>query len=428
VDADPYEIGLAIVGVAALFAAWIPGVLGPRALSLPVVLLAFGAVLFALPLPLPDPDPRPHVEMVERVTELAVVVSLMGAGLKIDRPFRWRTWSSTWRLLAITMPLTIALTAVAGATVGGMAAVSALLLGSVLAPTDPVLASDVQVGEPTVDRPADPRAEDEVRFALTSEGGLNDALAFPFVYAALAVNESGWNPSGWLGGWLAWDVVGRIALGLVGGWAVGRLLAWVAFRPHGSVRALAESRQGFVAIAATLCAYGATELVGGYGFLAVFVAAVTLRSSERDHAFHRELHRFAEQTETLFIVALLLFFGGAAVSGVFDGLTWGGVAVAVLVVFVIRPASGALGLAGSGLRSSERWAIAFFGIRGFGSVYYLAYATSASLEPGARPFPDGGALWAVVAFTLVISIATHGITATPAMQLVDLDARRRSRR
>lgn len=410
---DVYEVALTVGGLAALLAAWIPAYTARRPLSLPIVLVVAGFLFFLLPFGLPAPDPSERLDITERATELIVIVALMGAGLKIDRPFNWRTWGPTWRMLAIAMPISIALTAFLGATVGGLAATSALLLGAVLAPTDPVLASDVQVGEPSLGERADSETEDDVRFTLTSEGGLNDALAFPFVYAAIAITENGWSPSGWAVEWIAWDLVGRILIALVVGLVVGRVLGVVAFRPPGRLSALAETPQGFVAIAATLLAYGATELLQGYGFLAVFVAAVVLRGTERTHEFHADLHGFTEQIENLLVVGLLFLFGGALAAGIFDGLTWQGAAVAVLAVFVVRPVSGLVALARSNLTPAERVTISFFGIRGFGSVYYLAYALSAAAFVGAEQ------LWAIVALTMVISIAVHGVSATPAMALVD---------
>jgi NhaP-type Na+/H+ or K+/H+ antiporter len=418
---DTYEVALTVGGLAALMAAWVPAYTSRRPLSLPIVLVAVGALFFLLPLGLPAPDPSGHLELTERATELVVIVALMGAGLKLDRPFNWRTWGSTWRMLGIAMPVTIALVALLGATVGGLAATSALLLGAVLAPTDPVLASDVQVGEPTLGERANPEAEDDVRFTLTSEGGLNDALAFPFVYASIAIAEQEWSLSGWAATWIAWDLVGRILIALAVGWGVGRLLGIVAFRPPGRLSALAEHPQGFVAIAATLLAYGATELLQGYGFLAVFVAAVVLRGTERAHEFHADLHRFAEQMENLLVVGLLFLFGGALVSGIFDALRWQGAVVAVLVVFVVRPFAGLVALLRSKLAPTERVAVSFFGVRGFGSVYYLAYGLSAAAFVGADE------LWAIVALTMLISIAVHGVSATPAMAMVDR-AYRRTRR
>jgi NhaP-type Na+/H+ or K+/H+ antiporter len=121
------------------------------------------------------------------------------------------------------------------------------------------------------------------------------------------------------------------------------------------------------------------------------------------------------------VVGFLLLFGGALVSGLLHALTWRGALVSVLVVFVVRPLSGFLALLGSGLSPEERTAISFFGIRGFGSVYYLAYGLTAATFAGA------GELWAIVALTMVTSIAVHGISATPAMALVDRAYRRQRR-
>lgn len=418
---DLYDTALAVGGLAALVAAWVPAYTTRRPLSLPIVLVAIGALFFLVPVGFPPPDPRAHLNLTERATELVVIVALMGAGLKIDRPFSWGSWSLTWRMIGIAMPLTIGLTALLGFSVAGLAGASALLLGAVIAPTDPVLASDVQVGEPSLGEDANPDAENDVRFTLTSEGGLNDALAFPFVYAAIAMADHGADPSGWALRWFAWDLVGRTAIALVVGWIVGRLLGIVAFRPPGRLSALAETPQGFVAIAGTLLAYGATELVHGYGFLAVFVAAVVLRGTERNHEFHADLHAFAEQIENLLVVALLFLLGGALVSGLLSALTWSGAAVSLGLVFVVRPLSGLLALIGSSLAASERAVVAFFGIRGFGSAYYLAYAL------GASRFSGSNEIWAITALTIVVSVAIHGVGATHAMALVDRASRRTNR-
>lgn len=238
---DPYEVALTIIGAAALLAAWAPAFTDRRPLSVPMVLVGLGALIFLLPLGLPSPDPRSWLEGVERLTEFVVIVSLMGAGLRIDRPFSWSSWSTTWRMVALAMPITIALIALTGSVIAGLAPAAAVLLGAVLAPTDPVLASDVQVGEPTLDQEATPDTEEDVRFTLTSEGGLNDALAFPFVYLALVL-VAPWDPSDLLT-WFAWDLVGRIAIGAAVGVAVGLLLGRIAFRPPGPLKALGETRK-----------------------------------------------------------------------------------------------------------------------------------------------------------------------------------------
>ncbi|KAB1144387.1 sodium:proton antiporter, partial [Micromonospora sp. AMSO12t] len=199
---EPVDVAFAVVGLGALLAGILPRVLERRPLSMPIAFLGLGMLVFLLPIGLPDPDPLAHPEIATHLTEIGVLVALMGAGLKIDRPLSWARWSSTWRLLAIAMPLCIVAVAVLGWWWAGLVPAAALLLGAALAPTDPVLAADVQVGEPTDVEDS----EDEVRFALTSEAGLNDGLAFPFVYAAIAIATTSLAPGDWLGHWLGVDV------------------------------------------------------------------------------------------------------------------------------------------------------------------------------------------------------------------------------
>ncbi len=164
----------AAAGVAALLAALLPRLLSGAPTSMPMVFLGAGILGFALMDDLPAPDPIAHQAVAEHITELTVIVSLMGAGLALDRPFGRRRWSTTWRLLGLTMPMTVIAVAVLGSWFLGLGAAAAILLAAALAPTDPVLANEVQVGEPTEEE----GKEDETRFGLTSEAGLNDGLAF----------------------------------------------------------------------------------------------------------------------------------------------------------------------------------------------------------------------------------------------------------
>ena len=414
---DTYELALALAGAAALIAAWLPQVLKGRPLSVPIVLVGLGVAVFLLPFDLPRLDPIESRDLVERLTELGVIVALMAAGLKLDRPIGWRSWITTWRLLIIAMPLTILAVAGVGWALVGLAPASAVLLGAALAPTDPVLASDVQVGEPSIegDVPDGEEApeEDEVRFALTSEAGLNDALAFPFTYIAIHMVEKGSSPSGWLVRWLTVDVAFRLAVGVVVGIVLGKLLGKILFHPAAGREGLAAAAEGFMVLGATLLAYGLTEILHGYGFLAVFVTAVVLRRSECRHEYHRVLHGFSNQVEQVFTVVLLLLFGGALAGGILGALTWTGAALAALTVLVVRPLAGVLALARGHDDKRERLAISFFGIRGIGSLYYLSYALSKAEFEGDRQ------LWAIAAAVILLSIALHGITSTPAMSLLD---------
>ncbi|UXI82730.1 cation:proton antiporter, partial [Streptomyces vinaceusdrappus] len=168
------------LGAGALLAAVLPRVVAGRPLSLPLVFLGGGIGVYLLPLPLPVIDPVDDRLMAEHITEICVIIALMGAGLALNRPVGWRRWAATWRLLGVTMPLTVVLTALTAWWLLDWPPAAALLLAAVLAPTDPVLASEVRVGEPSEDE----HDEDDVRFSLTSEAGLNDGLAFPLTYAA----------------------------------------------------------------------------------------------------------------------------------------------------------------------------------------------------------------------------------------------------
>ncbi len=412
------DLAFAVVGVGALLAALLPRVLeGRRPVSLPIVFLLLGAALGLAP-GLPRLDPLGESAFVEHLTEVTVIIALMGAGLGLDRPPGWRRWSTTWRLLGITMPLTIAAVALLSGSLLGLAPAAALLLGAALAPTDPVLAGEVQVGEPATEEVEDlEHAEDEVRFGLTSEAGLNDALAFPFVYAAIAMADHGTDRGGWIGGWLAFEVAYKVGVGLLGGLAVGWLLARLFFSSRRQVLRLSEHSEGFVALAATFLAYGLTEVVQGYGFLAVFVAAVTIRGSERFHGYHVVLHDFIEQIERLLTVLVLLLLGAAAVGGLLAPVGWREVALAALVLLVVRPLAGLLGLLGGCGTRPERAAMAFFGVRGIGSVYYVAYGL------GAAQFAGGDRVFAVVALVIIASVLLHGTTAGPVMAVLDRRAR-----
>ncbi|WP_051852302.1 cation:proton antiporter [Streptomyces aureocirculatus] len=400
------------LGVGALLAAVLPRVVAGRPLSLPVVFLVSGTIVYALPLPLPAVDPVEQRLVTEHATEVCVIIALMGAGLALNRPVGRRLWASTWRLLGVTMLLTVLTMALVAWWLLDWPPAAALLLAAVLAPTDPVLASEIRVGEPTEDK----HDEDEVRFALTSEAGLNDGLAFPLTYAAIglaAAAGSGWSAE-WIGPWAAKDVVLKCVIGVSCGLLIGKLLAWLFFRTRSSVLRLSEHREGFVALAATFLAYGTTELAGGYGFLAVFTTACAVRAAERAHGFHNVLHDFVEQIERLLTATLLFLLGAFIALGGLAPLTWQGAVTALLLLLVVRPLAGWAGLLGGSLRGQERWVVASYGIRGIGSLYYLAYAL------GQQDFlvPERE-LWAVVTFTVLVSVVLHGVTAGPVVARLD---------
>jgi len=423
------ELVYLLLGAALLLASVLPGVLHRWALSAPIVLVATGMV-FGL-IPAADDvrlDPVAARPVIEHLAEITVLVALMGVGLAIDRPLRWRVraswaaWSPTWRLLGIAMPLTIGGVALLAWGPLGVALPAAVLLGAVLAPTDPVLASDVQVGGPTLEGEGDAEEADEtdeVRFALTSEAGLNDGLAFPFVYAAIFLATAG-SFSQWGPGWLAWELVGKVVVGVLVGAAFGWVLSLLAFRAPRAALRLAEVGEPLLVLSALLISYGAAELVGGYGFLSVFVCALVIRSAERNHAYQVHMHDVIERLERLLTLVLLLGLGFSFTNGLLAELDWRGVTVGLALVFVVRPLAGYVSFIGhrtqvgaAGLGHRDRLVVAFFGVRGVGSIYYLAYAA------GATTFTEERWLWSTVGFTIALSVVVHGVLATPVMRRLD---------
>lgn len=416
---DPVGLLYLAASIATLVAALLPRLLGRVPVSMPIVFVAAGMGAFALFPDLPDPNPLQHPDLTLHLTEVCVIVSLMGAGLAINRRFSWRTWSTTWRLLGITMPLSIAAVAFLGWWGLGLGVASAVLLAAALAPTDPVLASEVQVSEPLTDDEGGD--DDEARFAVTSEAGLNDGLAFPFTYAAIAISLAGVAPSGWLGKWLLLDVLWRLSVGVLVGLGVGWLLRRMFFSSVSQRLGFADRADGFIALGATFLAYGAAEIAEGYGFVAVFVCACTIRAGERAHGLHAVLHTFVEQVERLLTVVVLILLGGAVARGLLEAVAIEDVLFAIVLILIIRPLLGWLGMTPGKTGPRERGAIAFFGVRGVGSLFYIAYA----LEHG--DFPGAERLWAVASLVVLGSVLVHGVAATPAMALLDRARRRRAK-
>ncbi len=404
-SADPFIIVVTGAGLLIALVAWLPLALRRRPLSLPIVCLVIGAMLFGSAFIRIDPSPAAHPYITERLTEFVVIIALMGAGLKIDRIFSFKGWAITWRLLLITMPLAILAIAGVGMLVLGMSVAASLLLAASLSPTDPVLAADVQVGGPQEG------GEDNVRFALTSEAGLNDGFAFPFVHLAIALSLATTTGGDWFTDWLTFNILWKIVAGVGCGWIIGLAFGWLTFKVPGDT--LAKTGDGLIAIAATFVSYGVSELLQGYGFFAVFVTALTLRSAHRDHEFQRDMHDITEQVERIAMMVLLIAFGGALVSGLLGNIGWLEIGAALLILFVIRPVTGLIGLIGAKATRSEKITIAFFGIRGVGSFYYLAYG----LNHG--EFAEAERLWTVLSLVVVVSIFLHGLTVTPVMRWLD---------
>lgn len=403
---ESYNLILLLIGISILLASVLPRLLSNYPFSLPIILLLIGYVVFMLPFSIVKPDPKVHGTLIEHVTEMAVILSIMGAGLKINRPISFKNWNITWRLLGITMVLTIALVAFTGWWLGAFVPATALLLGAVIAPTDPVLASETEVegaGEET-------GVKSELKFALTSEAGLNDGLAFPFTHMAIAMALYGLQPENWLGSWFLVNVLYEITVGIIVGVGIGFLLArFILQLPTNSE--FTKSMIGIGALASTLIIYGLTESLGGYGFIAVFCGAIVIRQYDHSHEYQVALHAFTEKIQLIFTSLLILGLGAAISGGILDNLDTSLIIIALLVVLIIRPLCGMIGLFGlNAVPWKERLAVSFLGIRGFGSIYYLAYAVNH------QHFEGEERVWSLIVLIIVLSILIHGITASPILK------------
>ena len=393
--------------------------------STSMLYLAVGVALGSAGLGLLRLDVVAGAPLLEVFTEIAVLVSLFTAGLKLRVDWRERDWLLPLRLATLSMAVTVGLVAAAGVLGLGLPLGAAILLGAVLAPTDPVLASDVQV-----ERPGD---RDTVRFGLTGEAGINDGAAFPFVMLGLGLlglHDLGPFGLRWLGVDLLWATAAGLAVGAVLGTVVGHLTV-VLRRDHGEAVGLDE----FLVLGLIALSYGAALLIQGYGFLAVFAAGLALRRIERLHT-GPELHPveegqsvaadelathpdtapvyltssllgFNEKLERIGEVALVVVIGSLLDVAVFPpAAVW----FVPLLLLAIRPLAVLVGVAGLPIDRGQRRLIAWFGIRGIGSLYYLTYA----IEHGVAE-PLAGELAALTLAVVASSIVVHGISVTPLM-------------
>ncbi len=402
-EAEPFfglsqiHVLMAAVGAAIFLAYLLPRMIFKRSASSSAFLMILGLAIFAFVPGMPEAlDPTVSPRIWEVTSEIAVIVVLFATGLRIDNISSWHRWRPTVRLLVIAMPLTIAALAILGWALAGLTVAGAVLLGAVLSPTDPVLAGDVQVGPPLEGR------EHPVRFTLTAEAGLNDGLAFPFVYLGLIIAAHGANPTVWLADWLLLDVLYRIAVGAAVGALIGWLLGRSLFSGWGSA-AIEKSGPGVLALGAVLLCYGIVELAEGYGFIGAFVAGLVCRRVQEQHHFHKRLHAFSEAVEHS-LTAILLVLLGSILPALWPILDWWHTLIGFGLILLIRPLVGWLALLNTGMTHGDRLIVGFFGVRGIGSIYYVGYAT------GHIEFVNEDQLWAIVAYTIFASALIHGAT------------------
>ncbi|HSL90900.1 MAG TPA: sodium:proton antiporter [Ignavibacteriaceae bacterium] len=401
---DTYDVILFYIGFIILIATLFPRFLSNYLITAPIVylLLAVGVFFFFKENPLPHMADNPYLG--KRLTEVGVIISLTAAGLKLKEPFVWKTWRYSARLLLFTMPLTITLVTLFGWWFLGFAPATAMLLGAVIAPTDPVLASDIQTTPPMEDDSS------SVRLALTTEAGLNDGLAFPFTNMAIAMALIGVHPNLWFTDWLIKDFFYKIIAGTIIGFGTGWLLAKIIFSYSAPKTQSSKLSVGLLSLTLTLFPYGLAEIIHSYGFISVFVTACTFRYQEARNEQLNVLHNFSEEVERV-LVAVLFTYAGIYLSQSFiNDFHWYMIPAAMLIVLFIRPFTGYVSLIGTELPEKKKLIISFYGIRGIGSVYYLLYAFYHANFEGARE------ALALVMVVILLSVVVHGLSARTVMK------------
>jgi len=440
-----FALWLSVGGLLLVFMALGGSMLSRMPVSTSMLYLLAGLAVGPWGLALAAPHLFDHTLLLEHLTEVIVLLSLFTSGLKMSVGLRDKRWFPPLRLALLSMVATVALIAAIGVWLLGLPLGAAVLLGGILAPTDPVLATEVQVDDPS-DR-------DALRFSLTGEGGLNDGTAFPVVMLGLGllgaheIGALGWR---WLTVDVLWATAAGLFIGAALGTGLGRLVLHLRHRHQEAV-----GYENFLALGLIGLAYGFAVLAQAYGFLAVFAAGLALRhtaqavteeaaaalgltpsvgaaaaavalveqahhsaqpgpsalATDPQHAsaymahavmsFNEQLDRIGEMVGVV-VVGMLLW-----------AVPWTPAAwwFVPLVLLAVRPLSVAVGLAGSRRTSQrQRRLIGWFGIRGIGSLYYLSYALNHGL-----PAKYADTLVALTVAVVVSSIVVHGISVTPLM-------------
>lgn len=400
-----------------------------------IIYLAVGLLLGPTVLNVFHFNPLKQSALLQVLTEVAVLISLFSAGVKMPVPFSVTRWRTPMLLATVSMTITVGLIAAFAYYFLGLPLGAGVLLGAILAPTDPVLATDVQTRHPD-DR-------DQLRFTLTCEAGMNDGSAFPFVM--LGMGLLGLHEIGEFGlQWALIDVLWATVAGVVIGIVSGVTLAHLSWKLRGA-SPRSDLLYDFIGLGLIGAVYGISVMAHAWGFLAVFFAAVALRQTElkfaqanlvsaAEHAAPLPVLEdvnseapptvsegsliFKEHLERLSEVVLILLVGGMLF---IDSWSWRAIALALFVFLVARPVSVLFGLLGTRMQWRMRGMVAWFGVRGIGSLYYLMYAIQHGL-------PEKLAL-ELIQLTLIVvalSILVHGTSVKPLMHQFWLTRKRKS--
>jgi NhaP-type Na+/H+ or K+/H+ antiporter len=370
--------------------------------------------------------------LVRVLSEIALLASLFAIGLRLRLPLLDRLWVLPLRLGLLAMAITVPMIALAGVWGLHLAWGPACLLAAMLAPTDPVLAHDVQV--------RDANDLDTVRFALSGEGGLNDGIAQPFAIVALALSAGSLANANRmqvfsLVGMTVWGLLGAVGIGALLGFATTHAVTWLRTR-----YAQALGLEGLFALGLVELSYGAAQLAHTFGFLAAFAAGVAMRRVEhratgerspqdaigaidsadvaataadpgKAHAYMAEsVLRFTIELERIAEMAMMMVVGNLLATLEAPLFTWHSVVLTLVLFLVVRPVAVELSLLGSHASRKERNLMSWFGIRGIGTVYYLADALEKNHSDEVK------ALAPLALAVVTASVFVHGVTATPLMK------------
>ena len=345
-------------------------------------------------------EPIADHRVFEHVTELALVVAVFGAGLAVERQIARYSLVLVLVLLVIVMPLTILAIAAYGMTAMGLPLGAAVLLGAVLAPTDPVLAGELGLGPPGSPPQGEPR------FSLHTEAAANDGLASPFVLLGLFIAAGG--QENWLGTWIVQDIIYGVGAAVVLGIAAGWLSA-AALQRSRSRQLFSPALDGFLAPACAVIIYAVGQAIGVYGLLAVFIAGITFSRRDEGHELGPRLHQGAELTGRLLEMAIILMIGASLTSAGLAVPGLSGWLLAPLIIVIIRPVFVYLVTLPGPMSRHGRLFLGFFGVRGVAAVYYATIVTGSHQLPAAQ---TNRIVWTTLA-CVALSIIVHGVSATP---------------
>lgn len=381
--------------------AYLPKYMHKIKVSYTVPILGIGFLLYLASVPIDWPDPVWADAPIKIVTEIIVIISLMGAGLKVGMQYGWEHWKNPLRLIHTTMPFYMLAIFGLGKYVLELDGASALLLAAVCVPTDPVLAAELQLEK----EEAKSDRNTGMRYLLTAEAGLNDGIAFPFVFLAILWSKAeGFAQIDfveWTGYYFLYKIIGGIVIGGI----IGYLYSLSIKKGGFGEKSIALS--GFVGVALAFFSFGTAEVLNAYGFLSVFFTGLFAqyhRHLEGGDGDKQEILVFNEELEKFLIVVWTLLFGGFLASGILGHTGLNGALIALCMVIIIRPLSGRLAMIGTDFTEKKKWAIGFFGIKGVGSFFYLAFA----LYEG--NFAADNELYAIISYMVLFSIIIQGLS------------------